>query len=275
MRRLFTYAKYAAFVLIYLFLSSGCNRSNRAIRAYEKECKLYDRQIKKGYGPRIPGQSDTLVLGFQWDMTQEQVETHLTDLVKQGKIKEQGLDYIITIDLSLYDRKNNKWTDVQPVDFTLRFLYYCNDIMGSIFLEEISDSGKLNTLSIDGHLDHRLHSKGYYNQNYSGNQLTIEGANAFLTPQQAIKEGFHFDPLGVNPKGTEKDTEFRYVKNNTLIRIWKNLNQRVCLQYYDLSSLYYYVQEQLANEKDMRRQEEARRMEEANKAEKKLDDLNF
>ena len=69
--------------------------------------------------------------------------------------------------------------------------------------------------------------------------------------------------------------EFRYVKNNTLIRIWKNLNQRVCLQYYDLSSLYYYVQEQLANEKDMRRQEEARRMEEANKAEKKLDDLNF
>ena len=89
-------------------------------------------------------------------MTQEQVETHLTDLVKQGKIKEQGLDYIITIDLSLYDRKNNKWTDVQPVDFTLTFLYYCNDIMGSIFLEEISDSGKLNTLSIDGHLNHRL-----------------------------------------------------------------------------------------------------------------------
>lgn len=142
-------------------------------------------------------------------------------------------------------------------------------------MKKISDSGKLNTLSIEGHLGYRLHSKGYYNRNYSANLLTIEGANKFLTPQEAISEGFHFDPIGVNPKGTEKDTEFRYVKNNTLIRIWKNLNQRVCLQYYDLTSLYYYVQEQLANEKDRRRQEEARRMEEANKAEKKLNDLNF
>lgn len=248
MRNLFAFI--SMFVILGFF---SCNSSSNS--------DAYTKALKKGFGPRISKIPDTLALGFYTGMTKDQTQAHEKALVQSNKIKpirDYDFDeYAYILPLTHFSESGN-----QTYNFVFRVsTEHYKDTLQALHLHLNASDNNEECVQI-GNLEFP--------------------AYMFITLEDLYKE---FSPIfeskGYVGKAVDTDKphvwgeegrgiEYRFVKNNTSIRLYKDGRGGKFISYYDLSVLYKEDQD-----REREKADKAKKENEANAAreEKKKDNL--
>lgn len=229
---------------VFLFLASCGNnvsKSESGSSDGEKVPVTYETAFQQAYGPRVNATPDTLALGYYWGMTKSATTAHVKSLAQNKKVFYKNYKgYMYKMPLTHYDEAGNT---------TENYLF-------RISTEHYKDTLKIMNLWLKGS-----------DNNHSGYAFTTEYHN--LTIEDLYKEfGPIFEAKGylceaIDPEMTIssdskyglpeakwKGTEYRFVKGNTLIRLWKGQEwySDFCITYYDMSVVYKEQQDIAAKE---------------------------
>lgn len=212
-------------------LLASCGNSQSGSSDSEQIPVTYETAFQRAYGPRLSATPDTLALGYYLGMTKSQTSAHVKSLAKKKKVFYKNYKgYIYQMPLTHYDNAG-KTTD----NFVFR-----------VSTEHYKDTLKALSLWLKGsdnnHSGYALATE-YHN-------LTIEDlykefgpifeAKGYLC--KAVDPGMtmYSDPKYGLPEAKWKGTEYRFVKDNTLIRLWKGQewDSDFFITYYDMSVLY-------------------------------------
>ena len=229
--------------LVMFLASCGNNGSSSKSSSSddEQEPVTYETAFQQAYGPRVNATPDTLALGFYWGMTKSATKAHVKLLAQNKKIFYKDYKgYMYKMPLTHYDETGNT-TD----DYVFR-----------VSTEHYKDTLKVMNLWLKGS-----------DNNHSGYVLPTKYHN--LTMEDLYKEfGPIFEAKGYLcmavdpemrmsndsqyglPEAEWKGIEYRFVKDNTLIRLWRGQEwyEDFFITYYDMSVVYKEQQDIAAKE---------------------------
>lgn len=221
------------FSLVVLLASCESNGSSSKSGSSDSEQVpvTYETAFQHAYGPRVNATPDTLALGYYWGMTKSATTAHVKSLAQSKKVYyKNNKGYMYKMPLTHYDDAGNK-TD----NYVFR-----------VSTEHYKDTLKVMNLWLKGS-----------DNNHSGYAMPMEYHD--LTMEDLYKEfGPIFEAKGYLckaidpemtmssdskyglPKAEWKGKEYRFVKDNTLIRLWRGEKwyQDFLLTYYDMSVVY-------------------------------------
>lgn len=226
-----------------LFASCGSNGAgSKAENAKEEEIPVtYESVFQKAYGSKVSSVPDTIALGYYWGMTKSQTSSHVKALAQSKKVHYRNYKgYMYTMPLTHFSESGNK-TD--NYSFRVSTVHY-------------KDTLKVLNLWLKGS-----------DNNHSGYALTTEyhdltmedlykefgpifEAKGYLCKAVNPEEMLSIDPQYGLPAAKWKGTEYRFVKDNTLIRLWRGEEwyQDYFISYYDMSVVYKEQQDIAAKE---------------------------
>lgn len=249
-----------------ILLLASCS-STESVKNPAKEGEIpetYEIAFEKAFGPQVSISPDTLALGYYWGMTKTQTNAHVKNLAQSNKVhykKYKGYTY--TMPLTHFEDSGNK-TD----DYTFRVTTkHYNDTLQELHLwlkgtDNNRDGSEWTTQNRD------LTMIDLYTE-----FRPIFEAKGFLCKEIDPEETLTTDPQHGIPAVRWKGTEYRFVKGNTLIRLWRGEKwwEDYCISYYDMSVVYKEHQDIAAKEAAAAKKAAE---ENATREEKKKDFLN-
>lgn len=211
----------------------SCGHSQSSINSHKKieEPVTFESALKNAYGPSVINEPDTLALGFHWGMNKFEVNSHIKALVQSKKVfYKSNKGYMYPLPLTHYAETGN----------------ITEDYVFRLSTETYKDTIKTLNLWLKGQ-----------DNNHSGyalttvyNDLTIDDLYKQFGPI-FVGKGYLCKVVDVEQMGKEdnvpgipnakwKGDEYRFVKGNTMIRIWRGEEwySDFEISYYDLSVIY-------------------------------------
>lgn len=214
-----------------LLISCGQNQSSVDSNKQIEEPVTFESALKKAYGPSVTNVPDTIALGYHWGMNRTEVNSHIKALAQSKKVYyKSNKGYMYPMPLTHYAETGNK-----TEDYVFR-----------VSTETYKDTIKTLNLWLKGQDNN--HSGYILTTEY--NDLTIEDLYKQFGPIFEGK-GYMCKVVDVEQMGEEdyvpgiphakwKGNEYRFVKGNTMIRIWRGEEWYgdFEISYYDLSVVY-------------------------------------
>lgn len=201
---------------------SGCTQ--------QEETPTYETLLKEAYGPRITSEPDTLALGFYWGMSGQKANEHMKSLAQSKKVTYKNRKgYVYPIPLTHYSPQGNI---IEDYIFRVSYETYNNTIKELHLKMKGSDNN---------------HSGYTYTTRY--NDLTVDDVykqfgpifegKGYVCKQVDVERELKTDSAPGIPRAHWKGIEYRFVKGNTFIRIWRGADEYdfsdILISYYDLS----------------------------------------
>ncbi|MBQ9309360.1 MAG: hypothetical protein IJ222_00670 [Bacteroidales bacterium] len=220
-----------------LFLSScGTNGSgSEAENSVEEIVPItFETAFRQSYGPRVSQIPDTLALGYYWGMTRAQTNTHEKELVQSKKVHYEKWDdrYTYTMPLTHFDESGNQ---TKNYSFVVSSVHY-NDTLKvlNLLLSSWGRAGLYTMEDLYKEFGPVFESKGY------------------LCKAVSPEESMRVDPKYGLRAAAWVGTEYRFVKDNTLIRLWRGTEwpKDLVISYYDMSVVYKEQRDIAAKEEE-------------------------
>jgi hypothetical protein len=220
------------FVVTSILVSCVSNQTQTTISEEKPVPITYDSVFQKGYSAQTSTIIDTIALGLYWGMTKAQVNNHLRLLTNTKKISRKYGKYWLEMPLTHYGSDHS----IKNYDVKIEPEYY-KDTLYCLNLS-IPEYGNLTNNDLYINFNAAFSQKGYLKKILQPDDLKSEN-KAFCIPESDKIGGWYIIPIMSQSK--RKDTEYRYVKNNTLFQIVKYDDlwySDYNLAYYNLSLLY-------------------------------------
>ena len=229
---------------VLVMASCGSNNSNSNINTpapKEESVPLtYETAFEKAFGPRISQEPDTLALGYYLGMTKAQTSAHIKNLEQARKVQYNNYIeyYMYTMPLTHYDESGNQ-TD--NYSFRVSTQHYKDTLQVLHLWLKATD----NHHSGYALLTTKLTMEDLYKE-----FAPIFKAKGFLSKAVNPEATLSIDPKYGLPEAKWGGTEYRFVKDNTLIRLWRGEDwyYDYFISYYDLSVVYKEQQDIAAKE---------------------------
>lgn len=201
----------------------------------------YEESFQQAYGPVVSSVPDTLALGYYWGMTKAQTAVHVKALARSEKVQYKTYKgYIYKMPLTHYSTSGNL-TD----DYSIRLsTEYFQDTLKVLNLWlKGSDNSKRGTSYIGGNRD--LTMEDLYKE-----FCPIFNAKGYICKSVNPGETMDTDAKHGLPLAHWKGIEYRFVKDNTLIRLWRGDKwyEDYYISYYDMSVVFKEQQDIAAKE---------------------------
>ena len=237
--------QFVTIISLVLFLVS-CGNNGPDSESNSSECvrvvpNTYEKVFRQAYGPRVNATPDTLALGYYWGMTKIATKAHVKSLVQSKKVFYKNYKgYIYKMPLTHYDVAGN---NTDNYVFRISTEYYKDTLKTMNLWLKGSDnnhSGYALTTSY-----HDLTMEDLFKE--FGRIFVAKGYLCkTVDPELTIAEDQRY---GL-PEAQWKGTEYRFVKDNTLIRLWRGQEwySDYLITYYDMSVVYKEQQDNAAKE---------------------------
>lgn len=221
--------KHVPTILFIFFVLASCKNNNTTSTQDDASKNApkatFESVFKTAYGQRVTNVADTLVLGYYTGMSKSQITNHTKNLAQSKKLSyKQYKGYVYQMPLTHYEP-----TGKETKTYAIRVLTeHYDDTLKTLTLRiSQRDNRKNQTLStedLDKNLGPLFVEKGYLGKTVN-HEMSLQSDSTYGL------QGAHW-----------KGEEFRYVKNNILIRIWRGDSWDsygdVFITYYDMSVLY-------------------------------------
>ena len=215
-------------ILICIILVS-CGQTGSNSKAEEQ--LTFENVLKKAYGPSITDVPDSLALGYHWGMSKSELNAHIKSLAQCKKVYYKShKGYMYQMPLTHYSETGNK----------------IEDYVFRVSTETYKDTIKALNFWLKGQDNN--HSGYVLTTEY--NDLTIEDfykqfgpiykGRGYLCKVIDVEQMEEDDYIPGIPEAKWKGNEYRFVKGNTMIRIWRGDEwySDFKISYYDLSVIY-------------------------------------